>query len=230
MELREAIEAFCVELESPDSMPDAPANSIHGIGRILRKMHARKLRALLASAPQEGEWDGICECNKCGAIFNFAHSGHTNSKKELCGGTFVPRNIDRRQPLGDAERLREIAESVKKRATEYNYVCWGGSVVKALDLWLNSPTYECRRAGSMDWPRCQKCNGHLEGHETELRDYDRDFNNGVDALFNALHRYPAPQEGTHAGNPDVYPKVGVTRKVVGHVAPQEGEKDKTNGA
>jgi hypothetical protein len=47
-----------------------------------------------------------------------------------------------------------------------------------------------------------------------------------DATNHIVPIHPSPDAGiqqTHAGNPDVYPHVGVTRKVVGHVAPDAGD-------
>ncbi len=66
--LREAVEALCTEWESPDQMPDAPADSVHGIGRILRKKHSEQLRALLYYHPPDdaGEKVGIkWACSVC---------------------------------------------------------------------------------------------------------------------------------------------------------------------
>ncbi|MFA5025057.1 MAG: hypothetical protein WC503_00920 [Candidatus Shapirobacteria bacterium] len=47
----------------------------------------------------------------------------------------------------------------------FNYYCYGGTMVKRIDLKLAEQTYQCPHAWDTEggFPACKTCNGKLEG-------------------------------------------------------------------
>ena len=53
--------------------------------------------------------------------------------------------------------------SERKKQT-FNFICYGGTMVKRVDLELTEQHYLCPYAGANDdFPACKTCNGEMEG-------------------------------------------------------------------
>ena len=51
-----------------------------------------------------------------------------------------------------------------KKERLFNFICYGGTMVKRVDLELTEQYYLCPYAGDNDdFPACKTCNGEMEG-------------------------------------------------------------------
>ena len=90
------------------------------------------------------------------------------------------KNTGSASGVGVQRVVMRILEQETIKPDQYHFVCGGGSALRMVDVYSNSPEYQCSMQGdkSAMTPMCEKCTG-LEREEKQLTDLQRRHNRDI---------------------------------------------------